>query len=137
MNKGEHHFYFSSKYSTHNNRGGFTVNLPFPLQFPGQWECAIIELFISHNNIHSSPFYLLTDFCNTSLTHEGKQLPILRKVYLEEKTEYYSFTNLVYIPLKQNIISNFTLSFLDNNLEPIIFDNTTLLECDIHFHRYD
>jgi hypothetical protein len=133
MSKGEHHFYFSSKYSTHNSRGSFTVNLPFSLQFTGQWKCAVIDLFISHNNLQSPTLYLLSDFCDTSLVHEGKQLPILRKVYLENNTEKYSFTNLVYISLKQNHISNFTLSFLNIDLQPIVFDNNTLIECVIHF----
>jgi hypothetical protein len=134
MSKGEHHFYFSSKHSIHNNRGTFTVNLPFPLQFDGEWKCAIFDLFISDSH-QPSPIYLLTDFCETSFVQGDKQLPILRKVYLEENKDYYSFTNLVYIPLKQNHLTNFSISFLDSNLERVVFNNSTFIECNIHFYK--
>lgn len=136
MNKEEHRFYFSSEHSLRDNQGAFTVNLPFPFQLPGLWKCTIYDVFISLDNIQLSSFYILTDFCETSLVNENIQLPVLKKVYIETDTNYYSFTNPLYIPIKQSHISSFTLLFLDSNLQKIKFNKNCLIECCIHFYKH-
>jgi hypothetical protein len=136
MGKEEHRFYFSSSHSISNsNTSSFTVNLPFSLDLAGRWKCTIYEVFIDSADLSTESLYILSDFCETSLLEENKQLPILRKLYLSPNKKFYNFPHLLYIPLKQVHLTNFTLSFLDTNLQKI---NTTDLkiECTLHFYKY-
>ena len=137
MGKEEHRFYFSSTYSTHNkSQAVFTVNLPFPLDFIGKWKCSILDVFIKINKPELNLCYILANFCDTSLVEETKQLPILKKLYLKPSESYYSFLHPLYIPLKQTRLSNFTLTFLDSNLQNIYLDSSFLIECNIHFYKH-
>lgn len=139
MSKEEHRFFFSSKYSIHNkNQGSFTVNLPFSLNLSGKWKCAILEVFVSTLDLKEvKSLYILADICETSLVGGNKQLPILKKLYLESDKTYYTSPNPFYITLKQSQINNFTLSCIDSNLEKITFNENFLLECNIHFYKYE
>lgn len=138
MSEEEHLFYFSSKYSKQDQfTGGFTTNLPFPLNLEGEWKCAVLDFYIktSSNNRDSIEFiYILGDFCKTSFIQEKKEIPLLKKVPINKKlVQQYSFTNLLYIPLKQSTLSDFDLTFLDTSFHPYILDKSSLIECTIHF----
>ena len=134
MSGEEHLIYFSSKFSSQDPiTGSFSVNLPSRLELRGKWKCAIVDFFIRQDNSKFVPIiHLLSDFCSTSFVGEDK-LPILSKVYLQKSSKHYNISNLLYIPLKQNILTSFRLSFLDHNLKPILFSKPYLLECTLHF----
>lgn len=138
MSKREHRIYFSSAYCERNfNLGNFTVNLPISLDLTGIWRCAIRDIFISSASISSIDYiYILGDFCETSILHREKLLPVLSKVFLENKEKYYNFPDPLYIPLKQNQLSSFELRFLNPDLKTIDFGEKFLIECTLHLYKY-
>lgn len=141
MLEEEHLVYFSSNYSSQDLRsGGFTVNLPYTLNLEGSWKCAVLDFFIRPDNSdsNSSQFiYILADFCKTSFIHQTEQLPILKKVAVRKGSQQYQFAVPLYIPLKQNSITNFELVFLDSFLVPIKLHRKNKIECTLHFFKYD
>ena len=137
MSSEEHRFYFSSKYSFQNkNLGEFTVSLPFSLELRGKWKATVCDVFFKLANTETDCIYILADFCDTSLVQQNKQLPILKKVYLNSIQNYFYFTHPLYIPVKQNSLSGFSLSFLDSKFEIISLGPDCLIECSIHFYKH-
>lgn len=140
MSEDEHLIYFSSRYSKQDTiTGSFTLNLPYTLNLEGKWKCAVLDFFISPDNSdnHSSQYiYCLGDFCKTSFIQEKNQIPILKKIPLSKGTKQYTFSNPTYIPLKQNSLSDFDLSFLDTFFQPIILHKINIIECTLHFVKY-
>lgn len=141
MSEREHRIYFSSDFSTQDRvTGSFTVNLPFSLNLEGVWRCAILDFFIRPDisDSHSSQFiYILADFCQTSFIHQTTELPILKKVHLNNSAQYYDFSNPLYIPLKQSSLTDFDLVFLDSFLLPVTLTRPSKIECMIHFIKDD
>jgi len=140
MSEGEHLLYFSSKYSPQDSiTGRFIINLPLTLNLEGEWKCALLDFFIRPDNsddLSSEFIYILGDFCKTSFIQQNKQLPILKKVSINNSAHQYEFSYPLYIPLKQSSLTNFTLTFLDTFLKPIILHKSYLIECTLHFTKY-
>lgn len=137
MFRREHRIYFSSAFTEGEaSKGYFIVNLPFTLDLKGVWKVGIRELFLSSKSISNlAHIYILGDFCENSFVQKGKQLPILKKVYLDKKQKIYSFPDPLYISLKQKEISSFQLEFLDTELKRINFEENFLIECTLHFYK--
>lgn len=137
MSSGEHYIYFSSKFATYNQiLGSFTVNLPFWLELKGDWKCSILEVYIKIDEpIIERNVYILADFCTTSLIKESLQLPILKKIFIEKEKSYSCYFPPLYIPVKQSILNNFELKVVDSSLETILFTDSYLLECTLHFYK--
>lgn len=135
MSIEEHRFYFSTKFSS-QNLGEFNVNLPFPVDLQGKWKCSIRDAIIKLDNIETDCIYILADFCVTSSIQQNKQLPILKKVYLKSKQNWYDFPQPLYIPVKQVNLTDFSLLFLDSDLNNISFRDNFLIECTIHFYKH-
>jgi hypothetical protein len=133
----EHLLFFSSEFSYHNNSSAtFTVRLPYEIKLDGEWKCAILDFFASsdHSGIHSSEFiYILGDFCGISFISQTDQRPILKKIHLSGGTKFYEFANPIYIPVKQKRLSEFDLTFLDSDLNPIDLKRPNKFECTLHF----
>jgi len=137
MSNDEHRFYFSSNHSIQDKTlATFTVNLPFPLELTGKWKCAILDCYIKLTKLELNSLFILGDFCEISLVEENKQLPILKKVYLKSNENYYNFLHPLYIPVKQTHLSNFSLAFVDPNLQNILLNTDFLIECTIHFYKH-
>lgn len=136
MSKREHRVYFSSAFCESDSKlGRFIVNLPVTLDFSYLSKCAIRDIFISSEvNSSLNSIYILGDFCETSFLHKEEQLPVLSKVYINNKEKYYILPDPLYIPLKQNHLRTFELQFLNSNLEPINFGEEYLIECTLHFY---
>lgn len=140
MSEDEHVIYFSSEFSVQDTAsGGFNVALPYTLNLEGFWKCGVLDFFIRPDNsdAQSSQFiYILSDFCKTSFIQQSQQLPILKKVGLRKSQHSYKFTRPLYVPLKQNSLTDFDLLFLDSFLTPIKLHRAHKIECTLHFVRY-
>lgn len=141
MSEEEHVFYFSSKFTKQDKvSGSFTVNLPFTLNLKGKWKCAILNFFIKpdiSNDQSSQYIYILADFCKTSFVQGNKERPILQKIGLSKSNQQYNISNLLYISVKQSTLSDFDLLFLDSSFNPIILGKRHIIECALHFMKYE
>jgi hypothetical protein len=138
MSEKEHLIFFSSDFSSYDrNSGHFCVHLPNTLNLEGEWKCAVLDFFITPDNSpeHSSSqfIYILADFCETSIILQGGYKPILKKVHLSKGAHQYEFSYPLYIPLKQSRLTDFDLIFLDNFFLPIRINQSSRIECTLHF----
>lgn len=133
MSKEEHLVYISSDYSTQDNiTGTVTINLPVFLNLDGNWKCAILDFYIERH-LYTTPFInILADFCQTSFIHQTKELPILKRIFIDPEKKYYDFNYPTYIRLKQNSLSDFDLTFVDSSLKSI---NLQKFEALLHFSK--
>lgn len=140
MSEGEHIFYFSSRFTQQDRvSGSFTINLPFTLNLEGEWKCAILDFFIRPDisDAHSAQYiYVLGDFCRTSFIKGNEQIPILKKIALNKSTQQYTFSQPLYIPLKQDSLTDFDLTFLDTFFKVILLHHSSIIECTLHFLKY-
>lgn len=136
MSEEEHRIYFSSDFSTQDkSSGSFTTHLPYSLNLEGRWKCAVLDFFIQPDSSteQSSQFiYILADFCETSIILQSDRVPILKKVHLRGGARQYEFSYPLYIPLKQNRLSDFDLVFLNSFLKPVKLTKPAKIECTLH-----
>jgi hypothetical protein len=136
MSEEEHLFYFSSRYTVQDKvTGSFTVRLPYKLSLEVVWNCAVLDFFINSDKSDNQSvqyIYILGDFCKTSFIRD-KQLPILQRIPVSESVQQYTPSHLLYIPLKQDSITDLGLTFLNSVLEPVRLSNSTIIECTLHF----
>lgn len=139
MSKREQRIYFTSTFAEQDSTlGHFVVNLPLSLDLSGFWKCAIRDIYISSKTISSLDYiYILGNFCETSFVGKSKELPILKKVYLKKRQQFYTFTHPLYIPLKQKQLNSFELEFVDSNLKVVNFEEESfVIECTLHFYKH-
>jgi len=135
MLKEEHRVYFSSKKSTLAGEH-FIFDLPYTLDLSGKWKCALKDFYIHAENSTIPKFvYVLGDFCETSFVN-GRELPVIAKIYIKKNINFYSAVRPLYIPLKQKELRKIELLFLDSNLQNFNFDPAFLIECTLHFYKY-
>jgi hypothetical protein len=136
MSKDEHRVFFSSRHCTQSQEQ-VTLNLPYSLNLQGKWKCAIKDIFIDTHDLSVNRFVFITsNICETSVI-QGKDLPVLRKLFIEKSPHYYSFLDPIYITVSQTEINHIRLTLLDSNLKKIIFKENCLLECMFHFFKND
>lgn len=140
MSIDEHHFYFSAEFTPQlTTEGSFFINLPITLNLPGTWKCAILDIFFKSENslFVQQPVYIFGSFCETGLVNDKGQFPILGKVILKKGLKHTSFSNPLYITVKQKQISNFYLDFYDRKLNKFNFRNSFFIELTLHFCKYE
>lgn len=134
MSKEEQRIYFSSLYCE-KNQENLILNLPYTLDLEGKWKCGIKDIYISFKSLNIPRFILITgDFCETSFIQK-QEIPILQKIYLEKNQNYYSFSDPLYIPIKQQRIRRIEINLLDENFKQIYFNPELIIECLLHFHK--
>jgi hypothetical protein len=141
MLKREHLIYFSSDIARQINHTSYSLPLPDEVKLDGNWKCAVLDFFISSKTLVNyclKNIFILADFCETSIVSKIAAEPILKKIYLTEGTELYDFPNPLYIPLKRDSLSDFTITFLDSKLRKVYIQELGItVECTLHLIKHD
>jgi hypothetical protein len=135
----EHIIYFTTDFSSYISQGSYSTFLPFELDFESKWKCGVLDFSIGTAGFNEfvKSIYILVDFCETSTVGRNDSLPILKKVYLTKEEKLYEFANPLYITVKQNILKNYNITFLNSALREIDSVELWPIELTLHLIKDD
>ena len=103
----------------------FTIDLPQTLRLEGKWECALMEIHFSKENLHED-LLIMTDIVENSYIKDI-QLPVLRVV---QRSTVVS--NPYYFPVSRDTVSHLQIYIRTDSMKVPSFDDKPLT-CTLHF----
>lgn len=120
-----------------NNPNNFTTQLNKQIQFDGYWTVALTEFnaesWLSTSKIHE--IFVCCNICEETIVG-SKEMPLLRRIYLEQKTTgNMIFTLPYYIPVKIAQIQQISLYIMDRDGKLVSFLNGAV-NISLHFKKF-
>ena len=124
-----------SKEMHHNNNSSdFIVELPFPYNLDGKWECSLIDLIFFPPGPNLAKYYIFCDICVDSYV-KNNSLPCLRVVGYRGGS-HRTFSNPFYVSVKQQIIQRVHVYIRDSDSCSVSFTKGYTC-CTLHLRKVD
>ena len=120
-----------------NKPNNFTIQLNKQIQFDGYWTVALtefkVESWLTTSKIQE--IFVCCNVCEETIVG-SKEMPLLRRIYLEPKTTGHAiFTLPYYVPVKIAQIQQISLYITDRDGKLVSFLNGAV-NISLHFKKF-